>query len=93
MMQITRSNAYVKSLKNILRFISKDSKRKAVKFERKLNIHIDGIVDFPYKYRKSFYYSDENIRDCIYKGYTIPYLIDNEKDVIIILDIFKWIDR
>jgi len=50
-------------------------------------------LDFmPYKFRKSYYYynDDEDIRDLIVQGYTIPYLIDKEKDTIVILDIFKW---
>jgi len=44
----------------------------------------------PYKYRKSYYYDDENIRDFIFKGYTIPYLIDKQKDLLVVLDIFKY---
>ncbi|TEY03205.1 type II toxin-antitoxin system RelE/ParE family toxin [Campylobacter sp. US33a] len=43
----------------------------------------------PYKFRKSFIFDDENIRDFIFKGYVIPYKIDKEKDLIIILDIYK----
>ena len=31
--------------------------------------------------------------DLIFKGNTIPYLIDNDNDRIVILDIFKWVDR
>jgi len=51
-------------------------------------------LDFmPYKFRKSYYYNDEDIRDLIVQGYTIPYLIDKEKDTIVILDIFKWEER
>ena len=26
-------------------------------------------------------------------GYTIPYLVDSENDVIVVLDIFKWTDK
>jgi len=48
---------------------------------------------FPYKYRQSYYYNDPQIRDLIFKGYTIPYLIDEKRDVIVILDIFKWIEK
>lgn len=47
----------------------------------------------PYKYRKSFYYDDINVRDMIFKGYTIPYLIDEKNNKIVLLDIFKWIDK
>ncbi len=44
----------------------------------------------PFKFRQSYYYKDEKIKDLIFKGYTIPYLIDNEEKVIVILDIFKY---
>jgi len=30
----------------------------------------------PYKHRKSIYYDDENIRDLVFKGYTIVYMIE-----------------
>ena len=92
-MQIAKDKKYINALKNILRYISKDSKVKSRNFERSLNQHIKNIVHFPYKYRKSFYYNNENIRDLIFKGYTIPYLVDNENNKIVILDIFKWTDR
>jgi len=26
-------------------------------------------------------------------GYTIPYLVDEKHDVIVVLDIFKWVDK
>ena len=71
----------------------KDGVTNAVRFNRKLQKAINSIPNFPYKSRKSFYYEDDNIRDYIFKGYTVPYLIDTEKNQIVILDIFKWIDR
>ncbi len=47
----------------------------------------------PYKYRESFYYVNQNIRDMVFKGYTVPYLIDNDNNQIVILDIFKWVNK
>lgn len=29
----------------------------------------------------------------VFKGYTITYLIENDKDRISILDIYKWLDK
>ena len=74
-------------------FISKDSKTKAKKFNSELHEKIKNIPVSPYKYRKSHYYEDTQVRDMIFKGYTIPYLIDKENNVIVVLEIFKWIDR
>ena len=47
----------------------------------------------PMKYRKSIYFENETIRDFIYKGYCIPYLIDADNKRIILLDIIKWEER
>ena len=74
-------------------YITENSFNSANKFKSRLKVKIESIPNFPYKFRKSLYYEDENIRDYIFKGYTIPYLIDTEKDQILILDIFKWMDK
>ncbi|EAJ4425079.1 TPA: type II toxin-antitoxin system RelE/ParE family toxin, partial [Campylobacter jejuni] len=41
------------------------------------------------KNRKSLSFDNENIRDLIFKGYIIPYLIDKSKNEIVILGIYK----
>jgi len=43
-----------------------------------------------YKYRKSIYFDDENIRDFIFKGYILPYKIDKLNDTLTILGITKY---
>jgi len=92
-MKIVLSNKFSVSLNNTLDYIAKDSLSKSLHFKKELNKKIDNIKFMPYKYRKSLYYNNQNIRDLIFKGYTIPYLIDIENDKIVILDIFKWVDR
>ncbi len=74
--------------KEIWDFIAQDSRSRADAFRDELRVHIENIPYFPYKCRKSKWFDDENIRDLVFKGYTIPYFIENNK--IIILDIFKW---
>jgi hypothetical protein len=39
------------------------------------------------KYKKSIYFDDENIKDISYKGCTIPFFIDTEKNQIFLLGI------
>ncbi len=92
-MQIIRDTDYLSGLESVLDFIASDSLNKALIFLKKLDEKIDNIPYMPYKYRKSFYHADENVRDMIFKGYTIPYMIDLDKNTIILLDIFKWTDR
>lgn len=78
---------------DIWTYISKDSVNRANIFKSKLKNKIKNLSNNPYKFRKSFYYNDNNVRDLIYKGYTVPYLIDTSRNVIVILDIFKWVNR
>jgi mRNA-degrading endonuclease RelE of RelBE toxin-antitoxin system len=47
-------------------------------------------VDMPYKCRKSIYFNDDTKRDLIYKGYTIVYKIDEDKDTITIIGMKKY---
>ena len=54
---------------------------------------INNLVNFPYKFEQSKNHFDENVRDMTFKGYTITYLIEEEKDSISILDIYKWIEK
>lgn len=74
-------------------YIADDSINRANGFKNQLKKLIETLEDSPYRYRQSLYYENQNVRDLIFKGYTIPYLVDKEKDLIIVLDIFKWIDK
>ncbi|WP_457747472.1 type II toxin-antitoxin system RelE/ParE family toxin [Sulfurimonas sp.] len=89
-MRIVRSKKYTKSLQEIMRFISLDSKNRALEFRKKLDKQIFNIINMPYKYRKSIYFDDDNIRDLIYKGYTVVYKVDEEKSIITVLGIKKY---
>jgi len=92
-MQIIRDTNYLLALDSILEHITKDSFVSANKFSKALDKKINKLPNMPYKFRQSLYYDDENIRDFIFKGYTIPYLIDESDSTLVILDIFKWVQR
>lgn len=92
-MEVVKRDNFSLALDNILDYIARDGVNYAVRFNRKLEKSINSIPTFPYKSRKSLYHDNENIRDYIFKGYTIPYLIDSEKNQIALLDIFKWVDK
>lgn len=87
-MQIIFRDSFRLALDGILDYISEDSVNQALIFSRELHIKIKTIPDMPYKCRKSTYYNDDNIRDMIFKGYVIAYLVDKEQ--IIILGILKY---
>jgi len=86
-MKIVRSRKYTQSLQDVLRFIALDSTQRALRFKDELDKHINDLDNMPFKFRKSIYFENENIRDLIFKGYTIVYKIENEKQTITIIGI------
>lgn len=55
-----------------------------------LTLYSKDLPNMPYKFRKSIYSEDDNVRDYIFIGYCIPYLIQKEQSRIVLLDIIKW---
>ena len=92
-MKVEFNPLFEEALFDILTYIMQDSEHASFMFEEELFEYLDGLSLFPYKFRKSKYYNDDNIRDYIFMGHTIPYLIDKENDMIVVLDIFKWMER
>lgn len=89
-MQIIKDELFKENLQTVLKYIAKDSKAKAIKFNKQLSVQVNKLNNMPFKFRQSSYYESENVRDLIFKGYTIPYLLDMEKELIVVLDIFKY---
>ena len=92
-MQIIRDINYLQKLQSIMEFIAQDSLNQAIKFQVDLDEIIDDIPNMPFKYRKSIYFNDNNIRDLIFKGYVVPYKIDTTKNQIIIIGINKYMEK
>ena len=88
-MLIIRTEEYQKELLVILKHIAKDKITASRKFKKDLNVQIDKIPEFPYKYRQSFYFEDVNIRDMTFKTYTINYEINLNQNTIFIFSIFN----
>lgn len=76
---------FYSELENITDFIKKDSTNRALKFSDDLFLKLENIPSYPLAYPK--YKDDENVRKLIFKGYTIPFEITQDK--IYILGIFK----
>jgi len=88
-MQIKLDKKFEINFNLILEYIAKDKLSVSKKFKRDLFEQIKNLPNYPYKFRKLFYFDDENIRDMIFKKYTIIYEIDVDNDMIIILNIFN----
>lgn len=89
-MIIFRSESFSNSLSNILIYIAHDSKNRAKQFSKTLQSSLKDLPNMPYKFRKSIYFKDDTIRDYVFMGYCIPYLIQKEQNRIVLLDIIKW---
>lgn len=92
-MKIIKDDYFVQKLDNIVLFIAGDSRIRARNFHNSLRKGLNTLGNFPYKFRQSIHFNDKNIRDYIFMGYTIPYLVDEEHDMIVVLDIFKWMKK
>jgi len=92
-MRVELSLLFEETLFNILEYIENESPHASIRFEEALLEHLENLIHFPYKFRKSIYHDDEHIRDYIFMGYTIPYLVDEKNDMIVVLDIFKWVEK
>ena len=88
-MRINKSIKFQNKFKIIFEYIAKDKYSAATLFRKELNELLKNLNNFPFKYRKSIYFNDENIRDMIFKGYTIAYEIKHEENLIEILTIFN----
>ena len=86
-MILEKSDRFKNELEVIIDFIALDSVNRALLFYDEIISKIGKIVENPYIYRKQSSLNDDNVRELIYKGYTVPFLID--KDKIIILGIFN----
>ena len=70
-------------------YIAEDKVSAAIKFASELEELLFLIPGNPFKYKQSVYFDNQNIRDMTYKGYTINYRVDFEKDAIEVLRIFN----
>ncbi len=88
-MRLIKSERFVSELKEIVDFIANDNPYAALTFYDELLEKIEAITDNPYRYRMRKALYDEDVRELIFRGYTIPFLIDRQREQIVILGIFN----
>jgi len=91
-MRVIYEDQFKFELRKIISFVGKDKKSAAKRFSFDLKELIETtLTENPKMYKASIYFSDQNYRDMVFKGYTIIYrIMENE---IRVLDIFKWQKR
>ncbi|NEW60227.1 type II toxin-antitoxin system RelE/ParE family toxin [Sulfurovum sp. bin170] len=92
-MIVEKGDKFDSKLDAVLDYIARDSLNRAIDFSVELEEKLNKLPHMPYKFRRSIYFDDENIRDCIFKGYVIPYLIDGINNKIILLGIVKYREK
>jgi len=90
-MKIIYEKQFRIALQDIAYFIAKDKISASHGFKKELKNKFEMVRDNPQMYRESIYHSDKSYRDLVFMGYTVIYKI--EKDVIKVLDIFKWVNK
>ena len=88
-MKITYKPTFLKQLKQIIEYISKDKPTASLNFKNKLKENINLIPNNPYQYEQSQYFNNKNIRNMTFKKYTIVYRTKPKKQEIEILRIFN----
>jgi plasmid stabilization system protein ParE len=88
-MTIKKSIRFDDELQTIALFIALDNPSKALNFIDDITSKIENILHNPFSHRSRESSKDTYTRELIFKGYTVPYYIDIEKDKIIILGIFN----
>ena len=88
-MEIKLDDKFEINFNSILEYIAQDKISASKKFRQDLFNQIKNLPNSPYKFRKSIYFNNDNIRDMIFRGYTIVYEIDLNNNQIILLNIFN----
>jgi hypothetical protein len=86
-MKILTSKLYEKQLKKILELIAKENLNYAKDFKTYLDAIILNIPTKEKKYKKSFYFDDEDIKDIPFQGCTIIFYVDKSNTSYNILGI------
>ena len=89
-MKIVYRLKFVNEFNNIWDYIALDSSNRANKFKKEFRELIEDIPFMLYKYRKSIYFDDKDIRDLIFKGFVVPYKVDEANNQIIIIGVNKY---
>mgnify|MGYP000451090685 CR=1 FL=1 len=89
-MNIITTKVFDSELNSIFEYISKDSIKRAKKFEENLFLILSELTTMSYKYKQSEYHNSKEVRQLTFKGYSIIYLIKSKN--IILLHIFKYIN-
>ncbi len=88
-MRLEKSDRFLYELQEVVDFIAADNVYAALAFYDELIEKIEEISENPYRYRMNQTAYQEYSREMIFRGYTIPFFIDIQREAIVILGIFN----
>jgi len=88
-LKIIESKQFKDELRVIAFYIKKDKLSASLSFVTLLKKKIRDLKDFPYQYKTSIYFDNEEMRDMVYMGYTIVYEVNQEQNTLELLSIFN----
>ena len=88
-MKIKLTKEFNFDLLDIIDFIAKDKPLATRKFKKDLLNNLKKDLKHPFHFKKSIYSNDENVRDYVFKRYTIVYKVDIKFEIVSIVAIIK----
>jgi len=88
-MRLVRLPRFYDELDTIVSFIAEDSVDQAIVFFDAIFEAIHEIPSRPYSYRRREQSKYPQSREMIFKGYCVPFYIDEEENTIVILGIYN----
>ena len=88
-MNILYSTFYKEQLKETLRALKEEDETNAKSFELYLDTIIVNMHTKVKKYKKSIYFDNENIKDIENQGHTVPFYLDEKKNIYVLLGLLK----
>jgi len=87
-MRIETTTEFRAKLEKQIQYISLDKPKAAKNFKSAIFSQLKKLKEMPYKNKQSKFFDDKNIRELIYKGYSIIYVVEKER--IVVFGFHKW---
>jgi len=88
-MKIDIQDSFSEKLSDVVDFIAEDKPKAARKFKTNILKEINKLAKFPFQYKKSMYFENDLIRDMVFKGYTVIYRVNPEKNMLLVFGLIK----
>lgn len=88
-MNILISNLYKEHLDAVLKLLEEENPKSSKSFKLYLDTIIINMHSKIKKYKQSAFFTNEHVKDIENQGYLIPFFIDEQKDIYVILGLVK----